>query len=93
MKPKKTKPVLVPVARSGNNKSIQSEIPSFHCSDLLNKTQEMAHIGSWELDIDSGKLSWTDEVFRIFGFDPQEFSPTHDIFMSSVHPDDRDAFN
>lgn len=59
----------------------------------LRKTQEMAHLGSWELDTISQNLIWSDEVYRIFGLQPQEFAATHAAFLESVHPDDRDALN
>lgn len=56
----------------------------------LTEAQYIAHMGNWELDIDSGKLSWSDEVYRIFGFKPQEFAATYEIFLNSVHPDDQE---
>ncbi len=55
----------------------------------LNLSQEIAHLGSWELDLQTNKLSWSDEVYRIFGFEPQEFGATYQAFLSFVHPDDR----
>lgn len=60
---------------------------------LLQATQEMAHLGSWELDLDTNQLEWSDEVYRIFGLQPQQFPATYDIFLEFVHPDDRDDVN
>jgi PAS domain S-box-containing protein len=59
----------------------------------LSEAQKMAHIGSWKWDIVTGELYWSDEKYRILGYNPQEFSPTYDAFISYTHPDDRDYVN
>ena len=58
---------------------------------LLSKSQAIAHVGSWELDLVANRLSWSDEVHRIFGQHPQEFAATYEAFLAIVHPDDRAA--
>lgn len=58
---------------------------------LLNRTQKMAHIGSWRLDLEKGGLYWSDEVYRIFGIEPQAFAATYEAFVERLHPDDRQA--
>jgi PAS domain S-box-containing protein len=60
-------------------------------AERLNRSQEIAHLGGWELDLVKNKLSWSDEVYRIFGLKPQEFGATYEAFLQAVHPDDREA--
>ncbi|MCL5432496.1 MAG: PAS domain S-box protein, partial [Patescibacteria group bacterium] len=57
----------------------------------LNKIQEIARLGSWELDVLSNRLTWSDEVYRIFGLRPQKFGATYSAFLEAVHPEDRKA--
>ncbi len=57
----------------------------------FNRSQEIAHLGSWELDLTTDQLSWSDEVYRIFGMKPKEFGATYEAFLDAVHPDDRAA--
>ena len=58
---------------------------------LLRSTQQIAHVGSWQFDLSTNHLSWSDEVYRIFGVEPQEFRATYEDFLERVHPEDRSA--
>ena len=59
----------------------------------LNEAQRIAKIGSWELDLISNMLSWSDEVYRIFDIDNHEFEVTYEAFLENIHPEDRDFVN
>jgi PAS domain S-box-containing protein len=60
---------------------------------LLARSQEIAQVGSWDLDPARGRLAWSDEVYRMFGLRPQEFGASYEGFLACVHPDDRVAVN
>ena len=59
----------------------------------LAEAQRVAHIGNWELDLQSEELWWSDEVFRIFELEQQDFPATYRGFLNRVHPDDRGKVN
>ena len=58
----------------------------------LAEAQKTAHIGNWEWDIATDKGYWSDEMYRIFGRDPQKLAPSYNEYLSYIHPDDRDCF-
>ncbi|AAM04738.1 TPA: PAS domain S-box protein [Methanosarcina acetivorans] len=56
----------------------------------LSEAQKIAHIGNWEWDIETDKAYWSEEMYRIFGLNPQESAPPYNEFLSYVHPTDRE---
>jgi formate hydrogenlyase transcriptional activator len=60
-----------------------------HSERILIETQRIASLGSWNWDIATGNLDWSDEVYRIFGLQRQERGLTYQFFLTMVHPDDR----
>ncbi|MBI4983859.1 MAG: diguanylate cyclase [Rhodocyclales bacterium] len=56
----------------------------------LKIAQAVAQLGHWEMDVQSGELSWSDETYRIFGFAPQAVAPSYEAFLKLLHPDDRE---
>jgi diguanylate cyclase (GGDEF)-like protein/PAS domain S-box-containing protein len=59
----------------------------------LNYAQQIAGLGSWEWDINSDKLQWSDAVYRMFHVDPIGFDGTYHAFLNSVHPLDKELVN
>lgn len=56
---------------------------------LLRRTQSLAAIGSWRLDVPQNELVWSDETYRIFGI-PAGTPLTYESFLAHVHPDDKE---
>ncbi|MES1215504.1 MAG: PAS domain-containing protein [Bacteroidota bacterium] len=56
---------------------------------LMKEAEQLAHFGSWEADIITGEFKWSDEIYRIYGYDPGEVKPGQDIVLHHIHPDDR----
>ncbi|MFX1561270.1 MAG: response regulator, partial [Promethearchaeota archaeon] len=56
----------------------------------LAEAQRIAHLGHWNWDIVKNKITWSDEIYRIFGLAPQEFEATYEAFLDTVHEDDRE---
>ncbi len=68
----------------------QALIRDFQQSDALYKqAQAIAHIGNWTYRFAEEKMTWSEELFRIYGLEPQSASITREEFMDLVHADDR----
>ena len=68
----------------------ENQVELQHNQDLLNEAQRLGQLGSWELDLVSGKLRWSDEIYRLFELDSAQFLPSYENFLNAIHPDDRD---
>lgn len=56
----------------------------------LKTAQRIAKVGSWEMDVKTGDIWWSDENYRIFARDRNEFTPTIETYYELVHPEDID---
>ena len=58
----------------------------------LAEAQRIAHIGSWEFDVSTQKITWSTELFKIFAREPAQGEPTYSQLVQLIHPDDRELF-
>jgi PAS domain S-box-containing protein len=56
---------------------------------LLAEAERMAGLGSWEWTPESGRLVWSEELYRIYGLTREVFAPSFESYLERVHPDDR----
>ncbi|MBF0604961.1 MAG: PAS domain S-box protein [Nitrospirae bacterium] len=71
---------------SAINQSLEA-LQSSHA--LLERAQEITHVGNWVRDLESGTLIWSQELYRILGLDHRQFHASFDNFLNCIHPDDR----
>jgi PAS domain S-box-containing protein len=60
---------------------------------ILAEAQRLAHIGSWEWDVATSTVLWSDEVYRMMGVEAKTFQPTYERFLELVHPEDRESLH
>ena len=71
----------------------EREVELSTSTEWLDEAQSISHVGNWTLDLISGKLFWSNEAFKIFEIDPNQFGASYEAFLNAIHPDDRDAVN
>jgi len=55
---------------------------------MMRSAESLAHFGSWEVDVATGAVKWSDEMFHIYGYVPGEIEPTYETFITHIHPDE-----
>lgn len=65
-----------------------AEISLAEREQQLVEAQSLANLGNWHANLQTGELFWSDQVYKIFGYEPGEFSPSVQAFHNAVHPDD-----
>ena len=75
-------------SRQRNNQRVIAELRQGR--QQLREAQRLAQIGSWELEIPTGRLTWSEELYRIFGIDPQAGPGDYQRFLQMVPAEDRE---
>ena len=72
------------------NRYKQIEKDLSYRENILAHAQRIAHLGSWEMDLATNDLFWSDEIYRILGKEPQSIKASYDFFVEAIHPDDKE---
>lgn len=86
------KDALLVIVRDISDRKLSEEL-LLKSETHLKLAQRISKLGSWEFDLRTGEVIWSEEVFRIFGRDPAIGTPTYLELQKSVHPDDWEYFN
>ena len=68
---------------------LQAEAELRRKEHFLAEAQRISHVGTWDWNPETKVLWWSDEVYRLFGFEPQSFPGSYQKFMEHVHPEDK----
>ncbi len=68
---------------SGSDSGLQDD------AQLLSLAESVGNMGHWYWHIQSNVVTWSDQVYRIFGCDPESHTPTFESFLAAIHNDDR----
>lgn len=63
---------------------------SAEAMERFKRSQYFAQIGTWDWEIDTDRLYWSEAIYGMFGYQPGAVTPSYSLFCDSVHPDDRE---
>ncbi len=82
--------LMVAAVRTEWERSVSAMNELAENRQALAEAQELAHIGSWEWDLREDRVTWSEELFRIFGIDSEGFASTLEKYVTFIHPADRE---
>lgn len=78
------------IGRIAGTRSLLLIRPVLAEAERYQRSQYFARIGTWDWDIDTNRLYWSDAIYGMFGYRVGEVTPSYELFCQSVHPDDRE---
>ncbi len=71
--------------------STRTDITALRQSEeRMRRSQEFANIGTWDWNIKTGQLHWSDSIWPLFGYEKDKIETTYENFLAAIHPDDRE---
>ena len=80
-------------AEQSEEKKISAILKLENSEKRLKQTERLAQVGSWFIDIASQKVEWSDQAFKMWGFDSKKGTPDYDSLVKLIHGDDLELFN
>ncbi len=77
-------------SQDSKHKQKENEARLLESQARLSEAQRIAHIGNWEMDLNTKEMYWSDEAYRIFDLEPQQQQIFYKMFLDTIHPEDRD---
>lgn len=82
-----------------SNAELRKAVEQRHALEVANtqqhiqlvEAQRLANLGSWSWDLRTGEISWSPQLYEIYGIAPEAFGRSFDDFLSRVHPEDRET--
>jgi PAS domain S-box-containing protein len=82
-------PIRIVGATQDITEQVEARELARESEERLKRAERIAHVGNWTWEIPTNRVSWSEELFRIFG-KPESFTPSYESFLQSVVPHDRD---
>jgi PAS domain S-box-containing protein len=70
----------------------RAEIELLQSRESMSRAQQIANMGSFDHDLQTGRITWSDQMYVILGIDKEKVAPSPDVTLEFVHPDDRAGF-
>jgi PAS domain S-box-containing protein len=70
---------------------LRAELAALH--ERVDNAQQLANMGDYDWHIPTDTNRWSDQLYRIYGFEPQSFNASYERFLGLIHPDDRDRIS
>ncbi|MFO0425166.1 MAG: PAS domain S-box protein [Planctomyces sp.] len=78
------------VSVSGTEQTRETGLAKEAVNELMSQAEEIAHPGSFDWDLQTGRLTWSEELYRIYGYTPGELEVSPEFFISHVLPEDQE---